>query len=88
MIIKATTETGSIYILDMNRKLWRKERMPVIEDPFFPVRSQSGIFTGISKVEVGKPITMTGKPLDKRATFRLITTSHVVKVEECDSLPE
>ena len=88
MILKATTETGSIYILDLDRKTWRKERMPIIQDPNFPVRSQSGVFTGISKVEIGKPITMTGKPLDKRATFRLITTSHVVKLEECDTLPE
>lgn len=83
MIYKATTETGSIYIINTEAKTWHKERMPLFEG-MMPLRSQSGIFTGISQIEVGKPINMTGKPLDKRATFRLITTSHVVKLEECD----
>ncbi len=80
MILRAETETGSIYIIDTEQKTWRKERMPTIEGPI-PLRSQSGLYTEIGEIEVGRPITMMGKPLDKNATFRMIQTSYVIDLE-------
>lgn len=84
MILRAETETGSIYIIDTELKTWKKERMPVIEGPM-PLRSQSGVYIEIDEVAVGKPITMLGKPLNKKATFRLIKTSFVIKLEKAES---
>jgi len=81
MILRAETETGSIYIIDTELKTWKKERMPLIEGPM-PLRSQSGVYHRIDEVAVGKPITMIGKPLDKSADYRLIETSFVIKLEE------
>ena len=87
MIYRATTESGSIYIIDTEAQTWRKERMPLVEGNQ-PLRSQSGVYKKITPIRVGLPIAMTGKPLDNRADFRLITTSFVVKLEECDTMPE
>lgn len=84
-IYRATTETGSIYIVDTEKQTWRKERKPSVEGPV-PLRSQSGSYNKLhAPIEVGKPIVMTGQPLDKRATFRLIETSYVVKLEELEA---
>lgn len=84
MILRAETETGSIYIIDTELKTWKKERMPVIEGPR-PLRSQSGVYSEIDEVAVGKPITMIGKPLNKKTTLRLIKTSFVIKLEKAES---
>ena len=84
VIYKAETETGSIYVIDTGAKTWRKERMPIVENPFFSLRSQSGFYTEISDIKIGSSIVMTGRPLDKRATFRMITTSFVTKLETAD----
>ena len=81
MILRAETETGSIYIIDTELKTWRKERMPLYEGAM-PLRSQSGVYTQIGEIVIGFPITMIGKPLDKRADFRMIETSYVIKLEE------
>lgn len=81
MILRAETETGSIYVIDTELKTWKKERMPLIEGAM-PLRSQSGVYTEIDEIVIGKPITMLGKPLDKRADFRAIQTSYVVKLEK------
>ena len=81
MIYKATTETGSIYIIDTVNKTWRKERMPTIQGAH-PLRSQSGVYSDIGPIAVGASIRMLGKPLDKRQDFRLIETSWVVQLEE------
>jgi len=81
VILRAETETGSIYVIDTELKTWKKERMPLIEGAM-PLRSQSGVYSKIDEVAVGKSITMLGKPLDKKATFRLIQTSYVIKLEK------
>lgn len=87
MIYRATTETGSIYVIDTEEKTWHKERQPNYTG-LLPLRTKSGVFKTIGAIRVGMPITMTGKPIDPEATFRLITTSFVVELEECDTLPE
>jgi len=81
MILRAETETGSVYLIDTELKTWKKERMPLAEGPM-PLRSQSGVYVKIDEIVVGKSIAMLGKPLDKRATFRMIQTSYVVKLEK------
>lgn len=82
MIYRATTETGSVYVIDTETKTWHKERKPQYEG-LLPLRTSSGVFETINAIQIGMPITMTGKPLDPDATFRLITTSFVVALEKC-----
>jgi len=81
VIYELETESGSVYTLNTEKQTWKKEKMPRYQGPW-PLRTQSGVYRNISEIKIGFPILMTGKPLDKRATFRLIETTPIISIKE------
>ena len=79
MIVEVTTLTGSVYRIDYELHTWeRTEHTPLSGG----VRTDGGLWTGISLMGEGFPLVIYSPPLeDLAAERREITTSTVVKVE-------
>ena len=74
-----TTESGSKYIIDLEKKTWRQEKQG---NPNTPLRTSEGTFVKISDLHVGRPLTMLGKPLVEGASFRLINTTFITNIQD------
>ncbi len=76
---KVTTETGSIYIIDLTNKTWERIEMGVNSDP---IRTNGGAILNNHplKMEIGESLNIiTDKITDK---MRLISTSPVISIED------
>jgi hypothetical protein len=74
-IVKFRTESGSGYAINMAEKTWARSDNP----NSLNVRTSNGVFREISRIEIGKPVTMICPPLDV-GDARVIETSNVVEI--------
>ena len=74
-----TTETGSIYDLDLENKIWNRVKTTTESGH---VRTTSGEFYEVGSIEVGEPVSFVCPPIREGSSFRYIKTSKVVKIEE------
>lgn len=75
------TETGSLYEIDFELKTWARLEQPRYQGAH-PLRTMEGTYNQISEIRIDEPVVITGAPLDPAATFRGITTSRVVEIQE------
>lgn len=85
MELRITTESGSIYFLNKNAMTWDRILASPHSDPTSPVRTRGGPLLEWPQVVVGQPVDIMGPPIQTGATFRLVRTSPVTKVEEISS---
>jgi len=82
MELRITTESGSIYFLNKNTMTWDRVIASAHSDPAYPVRTRGGPLLEWPQVVVGQPVDIMGPPIQAGATFRLVRTTPVLKVEE------
>jgi hypothetical protein len=78
-IFKVTTETGSVYLIDYDRLKWARVTKSHYSGH---VRTAGGNLFGPPQITVGRTMDLYGNPLTPDASFRLIITSHVTKIEQ------
>lgn len=73
------TETGSVYEVDVERKLWRR----VTSTPAGGrLRTERGIYWTVQIPSVGGFLVLTMEPLTTLSDVRVITSSRAVEVED------
>ena len=77
MIVRYTTESGSVYTIDHDRKTWRRIR----GDGAAEIRTDDGTF---STIDTGDGILMVMEPLVEGTIARIIHSTPVVKEEVLD----
>lgn len=80
-ILVVTTETGSIYHITPELRIWAQIKQGELVGPI-PLRTTMGKYEAWSGVRVGEPMVFQGEGL--YVGTRLITTSLVTKVTEID----
>jgi hypothetical protein len=77
MIKKVTTETGSVYIIDLVNKTWKRMEMGANSGP---LRTNGGTILNDQPLEVGEVMNIfTDKVTDKP---RVIITSPIISIED------
>jgi hypothetical protein len=80
MIDQVTTQNGSVYLIDHDKKTWTKtketERSGLLRTP-------DGSFTSVF-IEMGRGMEILCPPFIEGAIARLIYTSDVVRVERLE----
>lgn len=84
LTIRVRTETGSLYVIDPIAKTWERREEPRFTGDF-PLRSITGGFKTVGRIQEGESISMVcpkwpTSPTDER----YITTSYVVEVKVFD----
>lgn len=87
-MIKVFTETGSVYLIDKEKKRWKRIKRPLTSNPHMPLRTPDGSYNKLYNIEIGKPMRILADSLTPLADgFRLIETSHVTKIQEFNQIP-
>ena len=76
-MIRVYTQSGSVYLIDREAKTW--ERVKVGEGSH-ALRTQSGTFTELYPIEVGRGVLMVCPPLVEGTIGRTIYTSNVTEI--------
>jgi hypothetical protein len=79
MIKKVTTETGSVYIIDLVNKTWKRMEMGADSNP---LRTSGGAILNDQplEIEVGKVMNIFTEKITEKT--RVIVTSLVVSIED------
>lgn len=72
--MRITTESGSIYTIDLANKRWRSTSIST--------RTASGVYDHISPLKIGMPLVMTMPSLTPGGLFRLIHTSPITVIDD------
>lgn len=78
-MIKVTTESGSIYLIDDQKKTWARTRGAGAE----VMRSDDGEFFWRSSIVIGKSMLLICPPFDKKKLDvpREITSTYVTEID-------
>ncbi len=78
MITRVTTESGSVYEIDQDRKTWAR-----ITDGKFSgrLRTKSGTYDAVSPLVIGQGLLLHCPPLRDNGPQRMIYTSNIVSTE-------
>lgn len=83
MGLKVRTQSGSIYLINIDTKRWARVREPE-EVGKYPLRTEDGSFLVIGNVKLGERMEMLAELMDDKKGSRLITTSMVVEIQEIE----
>ncbi len=72
-----TTETGSVYKIDTEKKTW--ERIEVTCDSGY-IRTKDGTYNEITKIAIGERLIMICPAIVPNMDGRLISTSSIVSI--------
>jgi len=79
VIVRVTTYTGSVYVIDYEKKTWERVRETFLSGP---VRTDGhGTWTRVALPGEGYPMAIYGPPVDPAMDMRVITTSKVTSIE-------
>lgn len=77
---RITTETGSVYLIDEENKTWERVSS---EDTSGKIRTNTGSIKNDHPlyIRIGHPVTIWTDKINIHADYRVLRTSHVVKIE-------
>lgn len=75
-MIKVTTESGSVYMLNPDKKTWSRVRGPEASI----IRTDDGTYDELSVIEIGKSMSLICPAITEGAAGRLIFTTLVVSI--------
>ncbi len=80
---KVITETGSVYLIDLENKKW--ERLSKTDESG-PIRTKSGNILNETPlaIHIGQQINISTDKINPSATIRLLQTSPVTSIEEIE----
>ena len=76
------TESGSVYIIDDEKRTWKRVVHPR-EESDRPLRNYAGEFEHIF-LELEHSMVIFTEPFESKADYQRITTSPVVSIEEIE----